>query len=105
MNSTISDLKRVIDQFATNGLGYPLYSLPLSQDSLPSTEPEEELIDPEEEINRILSLSRRPSLMAQAIRQRELKEKGLNRRGPDVARIPQINEAFDKAEAEGRKQA
>lgn len=100
LQEQIADLKRVIDQFAMNGLGYPLYSLPPA--SLPEAEPEEELIDPQKEINEILTHSRRPSLMAQAIKQYAIKEK--KSKGPSVARIPKINEALDRAEAEGRKQ-
>ena len=105
LNCTISDLKRVIDQFATNGLGYPLYSLPLSQDSSPDTEIEEEVIDPQEEINRILSMSRRPTLMKQAIEKLARDEQKKRSMGPSVAWIPKINEALDKAEAQGRQQA
>jgi hypothetical protein len=112
LTSQVSDLtaerKLLLDRLATIGLGGPIFSLPSSQDLSPSTEIEEELIDPNAEIERIIAMRRRPSKMAQAVTNHFKREFNKINSGPSVARIPdlsKINAALDAAEQQGRKQA
>jgi hypothetical protein len=112
LNLQVSDLKRerelLLDRLATIGLGGPLFNLPSQQDSSASTETEEELIDPNAEIERLISMRRRPSKMAQAVTNHLRREFNKIHTGLSVARIPdmsKINAELDAAEQQGRKKA
>lgn len=111
----VSDLKRereiLLDRLATIGLGGPLFSGPLQQDSSPNTEPEEDQISEEEEhLATIARLKRTPSKLATYMTRYLARDARKPLRGPDVAYIPQaqdpkITAALDAAEALGKKQA
>lgn len=111
LTSQLAEIKAersiLLDRLATIGLGGPLFSLPTSQDSSPSTEPEEELTDPQEEIDRIMAMSKRPTTMVKAIRRLAIEEIKKRAMGPDVAWIPRQAEAvtakLDAVEAAARK--
>ena len=105
LNSTICDLKQVVDRIASTGLGLTLYSSPSLPASLPDMEPEEEVIDPAEEaLQRIMNI-RQPSKRADAITAYNRRQSRAPFSPPSVARIPQarVNQALDQAEAIGKK--
>jgi hypothetical protein len=111
LNCTISDLKQVVDRLATTGLGYPLFSSPLSPASLPDTEVEEESISEEEmEQAYIRNLQRTPSKLARYLELKAKRDRYKVNRGPSVARVPAepqevaaVTAALDQAEEAGRK--
>lgn len=112
LTSQVSDLKRereiLLDRLGTIGLGGPLFSGPSQQDSLQSTEAEEEAISAEEmHLATLERLKRTPSKLAAYLTRHATQQARRPLRGPSVALIPdmtKVNAALDQAEALGKKQ-
>lgn len=113
LTSQLSELKAeriiLLDRLALLGLGGTLFNSPSSPTSLPDTEPAEALIDPREEVDRILAMRRRPSKMARAIGQFAAKEYNKLKTGPQIKWVPngaaEVMADLDAAEQEGKRQA
>lgn len=110
--SQVSELKEerkaLLDRLLTIGGIGTLYSSPLPQDSSPKSAEEAELTEQEAELAYIRSLSRTPSRQAAYMTQKAFRDARRPFNGPDIARIPDIsmiNEALDRAEELGKKQA
>ena len=109
--STISDLKAerriLLDRLAVlTGMGGPLFNLESSPDSSPSTEPEAEATEEEQELDYIKSL--RPSQAAAFITRKMKRDHNKIKMGPSVKWIPQpqvdkVMSALDQAELLGKK--
>src|ERR1700748_2606552 len=80
-----AERKVLLDRLATIGLGGPLFTLPQSQDSSPTTAQEEVLTEEEQEQNYIRSL--RPSQRARYREFQMRRDRFKVNKGPDVAYI------------------
>jgi hypothetical protein len=105
-DALIQERKVLLDRLATLGLGGPLFNSP----SLPDTSANEaEPVDPDaEEIEKLMSLRRRPSKLADALTRKAYRDYNKVQVGPTVKWIPKadtISAALDEAEATGKTQA
>lgn len=100
----------LLDRLATLGLGGPLFS----SASSPASESPADEVDPEaEEIEKLMSLRRRPSKLADALTRKAYRDYNKMQAGPSVQWVPKvdaspidtISAALDQAEAAGKIQA
>ncbi len=105
VDALIHERKVLLDRLATLGLGGPLFSSPSWPDASAN---EAEPIDPEaEEIEKLMSLRRRPSKLADALSRKAYRDYNKVQAGPSVKWIAKADpmSALDEAEASGKKQA
>lgn len=98
--------KVLLDRLATLGLGGPLFSSVALPEA--STEAVAEIDAEAEELERLMSLRRRPSKLADALTRKAYRDYNKVQAGPSVRWIPKadsIAAALDEAEAAGKKQA
>lgn len=106
VDALIHERKLLLDRLATLGLGGPLFNSPSWPDSSGN---EAEPIDPDaEEIEKLMSLRRRPSKLADALTRKAYRDYNKVQVAPSVKWITKadsITAALDEAEASGKKQA
>jgi hypothetical protein len=98
--------KVLLDRLATLGLGGPLFSSAGSPEA--SADEAEEMDAEAEELERLMSLRRRPSKLADALTRKAHRDYNRVQAGPSVKWIPRVDSittALDEAEAAGKKQA
>jgi hypothetical protein len=111
VESLIQERKVLLDRLAILGLGGPLFSSPAWPDSSgdETTGNEAEPIDPDvEEMEKLMSLRRRPSKLADALTRKAYRDYNKVQAGPSVkwiAKADSMTAALDEAEASGKKQA
>jgi hypothetical protein len=106
VDELIGERKVLLDRLATLGLGGPLFNSPSWPDS---SGDETEPVDPDaEEIEKLMNLRRRPSKLADALTRKAYRDYNKVQAGPTVkwiAKADTMTQAFDEAEASGKKQA
>jgi hypothetical protein len=106
VDTLIHERKVLLDRLATLGLGGPLFSSRAWPDSSGS---EAEAIDPDaEEMEKLMTLRRRPSKLAEALTRKAYRDYNKVQAGPKVkwiAKADTMTAALDEAEASGKKQA
>jgi hypothetical protein len=105
VDALLQERKVLMDRLATLGLGGPLFSSPTWPDASAN---EAEPIDPDaEEMEKLMSLRRRPSKLADALTRKAYRDYNKAQAGPSVQWIAKVDpmSALDEAEASGKKQA
>jgi hypothetical protein len=111
VESLIQERKVLLDRLAILGLGGPLFSSPAwpASSENETTGNEAEPIDPDvEEMEKLMSLRRRPSKLADALTRKAYRDYNKVQAGPSVkwiAKADSMTAALDEAEASGKKQA
>lgn len=96
----------LLDRLATLGLGGPLFSSIVPTET--ETEATDEIDAEAEELEKLMSLRRRPSKLADALTRKAYRDYNKVQAGPRVQWVPKadsIAAALDQAEAAGKKQA
>ena len=106
LSELTQERKVLLDRLATLGLGGPLFSSP----SLPevSADAVEEIDAEADELQKLMSLRRRPSKLADALTRKAYRDYNKVQVPPSVKWMPRadtMTAALDDAEALGKKQA
>lgn len=102
-----AERKVLYDRLGVLGLGGPLFTTVEPPDEHEEEETQE-LVDPEEEFNRLKAkFRRRPSRLADALTRKAQRDRARADMTPSVKWIPKVdmNAALDEAEVIGSKQA